>query len=534
MQFTPQQLAGGPKYSAVTRIGNWLEELSLEEAKVANFQTRSSNGNLALRKMELKITTCCEIVPHTFSEDGIIRFGDTIVLQHENTGGVLSCDPFDEIIAGQGKYLVSTVLEDPQPKARNVFRIVRPPAHMCNFDDNLNDPIVHIGQSFMLACNESLLLKPGSKLLAPTLYLSSTKKNERMATKRTNRQLVYMSSNVNAESIWLTVVPSKGRSNASGRFLAMGQPLSVTDSLQITHRQTNMYLTCDPKETTSTEFGIELECYADRSTMPGKLGLIVSEFQGLSTSQTLSKPDAPVFAWNFVASKDRNASIDHRSLPPEATLETIMYELYTDICSHGIDAFWNLREFFQQFQKITLHTGKLDREDLKACLSDWGIKVPFSYLDIIINQCDYNNTGLININDFFILIRGEINEKRKNLILNIYQKLDIHHENIINIEQLKKEFDGSKHPLVSIGGYSKNEALKHILNYFEHNNTTTSNKNNNTGNSSSIMKNTSTKAVVVNKVTYEKFYNYYADLSATIDDDDYFADILMGNFPELF
>lgn len=510
MQFTPQQLAGGPKFSPVTRIGNWLEELSLEEAKVSNFQTRSSNGNLALRKMEIKIAVCSEIVPHTYSEDGIIRFGDTVVLQHDNTGSVLACDPFDEVIAGQGKFLVSTVAEDPKPKARNTFRIMRPPPHMCNFDDNLNDPIVHIGQSFMLACNESLLVKPGSKLLAPTLYLSSTKKNERMATKRTNRQLVYMSSAVNAESIWLTVVPSKGRTNASGRFLAMGQPLSVRDSLQITHRQTNMYLTCDPHEKTATEFGVELECFADRSTVPGKLSLIVSEFQGLSTSQTLSKPDAPIFSWHFVASNDRSAAYDNRTLPPPATKETILQEVRDSIKARGVDAFWNLRDFFVQFEKRMLSTGKIDREDLKSCLADWGINTPSHYLDTIVDICDVSRLGLINLKDFLEVLRGPLNFSRQNLIRDVFTGLDRNSERVVDLDEIEKQFRGDSHPLVTIGGMTDKDALKHLLKSFE------------------------VKGKMPKKVIYEKFYDYYADLSAAIDDDFYFEDIVRSNWPAFF
>lgn len=35
MLYTTQQLAGGPKYSAKTRIGNWKEDIELEEMKYA-------------------------------------------------------------------------------------------------------------------------------------------------------------------------------------------------------------------------------------------------------------------------------------------------------------------------------------------------------------------------------------------------------------------------------------------------------------------------------------------------------------------
>jgi len=33
MQFTPQQSAGGGKYHYKTKIGNWLEDLEIEEMK---------------------------------------------------------------------------------------------------------------------------------------------------------------------------------------------------------------------------------------------------------------------------------------------------------------------------------------------------------------------------------------------------------------------------------------------------------------------------------------------------------------------
>jgi hypothetical protein len=31
MYFTPQQLAGGPKFSSKTRVGNWSEDIVIDE-----------------------------------------------------------------------------------------------------------------------------------------------------------------------------------------------------------------------------------------------------------------------------------------------------------------------------------------------------------------------------------------------------------------------------------------------------------------------------------------------------------------------
>ncbi len=33
MQYTTQQLQGGPRYSHKTRIGNWKEDIELDEIK---------------------------------------------------------------------------------------------------------------------------------------------------------------------------------------------------------------------------------------------------------------------------------------------------------------------------------------------------------------------------------------------------------------------------------------------------------------------------------------------------------------------
>lgn len=62
MQFTPQQLAGGHKYSAKTKVGNWYEDALLEEAKYADFQRTYTSGTLALRKQEEKKARCLKHV----------------------------------------------------------------------------------------------------------------------------------------------------------------------------------------------------------------------------------------------------------------------------------------------------------------------------------------------------------------------------------------------------------------------------------------------------------------------------------------
>ena len=439
------------KYSPQTRIGNWQEELALEEAKLDNFKKKSNDGSGNWKKLQSKLRQCNEIVQHTYSEDGIIRFGDYVVLQHDSSGCMLACDPFEEVVIGQEKFLVSGSPEELKPKARTTFKIVRPPPNLCNFNDDSSDLILHIGQPFLLACNEVLLVSNDSNILSPTLFLCSTKKNERTSTKRTNHQMVYMSPNNDADSVWTLIIPSRGRTNGPERLLAMGAPVTSDIALQFTHRQTNMYLTCDASSKMITEFGVELECFADRSVASGKLGLMVSEFKGLSTSQTLTKPDAPIFAWHLLTAQTRSDLSGTRAFPPPATPEVISNEIHELIRSKGIDGYWCLRDILNSASKKLFKVGKLDREDLKVLLANFGVTIRPKYMDILLDSMPegVDKNGLVHVDTFLAFLRGPLSRTRFEALQSIFGALEKKAgRSQIPVDVLTDSFRGEDHPMV--------------------------------------------------------------------------------------
>lgn len=498
MQANQQQVAGGMNYSSNTRIGNWQETIAIDEGKRELFFTKSLNGNLALRKQEQKIAKCTEAVPHSYSPDGFVRFGDYVILSHDSSGSILACDPYDELFQNQQKYLVTGLKAPPVPQARNTFKIVPPPARFMNLNDDESDSILRIGQAFCLVCNESLL-SVGSNILNPTLYLCSTKKNERMATKISNRQLVFMSPQNDADSIWQLVLPSHGRLNGSERFLSLGRPVTVDDSVQLTHRQTNMYLTCDPKQQFQTEFGIEMECFADRSAAVGKLGLLVSEFKGISTTQTLSKPDAEIFSWHFVLSNSESTAADSRSLPPAASIDVIIKEVRSYMKYRGVDGFWQLREYFHQLESNVSSEGKFYRDDLKDALVEFGFPIEGRHLQSLVDLMDKKNTGLVDWREFIKFIRGPLSSRRRQLVEEVYVALDTKRQGAVSFEDLRRFFRGSRHPLVVECGFTEEQAFTHLQGFFN-----------------------ARGGRPMKAATSEVFLEYYADLSANIDGDSEF------------
>ena len=56
MYFTPQQLSGGPKFNAKTRIGNWYEDNEARETQVKDYMTQMNNDKLVVNQTQSKFT----------------------------------------------------------------------------------------------------------------------------------------------------------------------------------------------------------------------------------------------------------------------------------------------------------------------------------------------------------------------------------------------------------------------------------------------------------------------------------------------
>ena len=457
---------------------------------------------LAIQKQSKKLEQCLSVVPHSYSEDGLLRFGDYIMLKHDLTGTVLSCDTFESLEPGIAhKYLVTSGY-NPNPVARNVFRIVRPPRKLQNLGDNNDDNLLRVGNAFCLCCNEALLIQPDSHILSPPLFLSSIKKSERSATVNSNRQMVYLSPALDANAVWTVSLPSLGRINASERYLAAGSPVYGGESIQLNHRQSNMYISCDSRFTEITDFGTELEVFADRSSGFGKIDLIQSEFKGLSTTGTLTKPDAPSFTWQFVTASVPEAATDRRSIPDPPHVEDLITALRLKLLRKGGKmCFWDFRRFFQR--AFTDFNGKIDYEDLKLGIAQLGVTMEDTYLDRIISELDVHE-GLVDIDTFIRCIRGNASEKRVMLIREVFVSVSGQQEKL-SFETAKEVFNSRFHPLHE-QGKGPREILEHVFNL---------------GLSKSVGK---------VSIRRDDFENYYLDLSAAIQDDYEFEKIMEGSW----
>jgi Ca2+-binding EF-hand superfamily protein len=154
--------------------------------------------------------------------------------------------------------------------------------------------------------------------------------------------------------------------------------------------------------------------------------------------------------------------------------------------------------------------GRLDREDLRTGMQDYGITINNKDLDKVIAAFDRDGDGSVNFDEFLRGIRGGMSQRRKRLVRKAFRILDKTGDGVLTIDDLAGSYSVSEHPDVLSGKLTAEEALDEFLDGFE-------------GQEGGVRGD--------GTVTEGEFMDYYRDVSASItgtgegtdpDGDDYF------------
>merc|ERR1719265_1640370 len=140
---------------------------------------------------------------------------------------------------------------------------------------------------------------------------------------------------------------------------------------------------------------------------------------------------------------------------------------------------------------------KLTAEELKIGLERYGLPMPISEVQELVEILDRDNSGGVSYDEFIVGIRGHINERRSKLINMAYDVLDKTGDGVVTIEDIKAAYSLYHDPNVLADRLSEEKALKNFLSQFD------------CLESDGI-------------ATREEFKEYYKNVSASIEDDDYF------------
>jgi len=138
-------------------------------------------------------------------------------------------------------------------------------------------------------------------------------------------------------------------------------------------------------------------------------------------------------------------------------------------------------------------------------VQDYGLDFSPEKCKELFNVIDKDGSGVISFDEFLIGLRGNLNESRLKVVKEAYKKADRTGDGLLDAKDLKRIYKATEHPKYKNGEWEEIDVFNAFLKSFEPD-----------------------EATRDGKVTEEEFINYYAGVSASIDNDAYF-NLMMRN-----
>ena len=141
--------------------------------------------------------------------------------------------------------------------------------------------------------------------------------------------------------------------------------------------------------------------------------------------------------------------------------------------------------------------GSLNPVEFKYSMRDYGLTLSEIEVTQIVKYFDTNKDGKISFDEFLRAIRGDLNPRRNSLVEMAFKILDKDGSGEVTLKDISEAYDVSSHPDFISGAKTADQILLEFMDMWD----------------------TKKKDHIV---ILDEFKDYYKDLSASIDDDDYF------------
>lgn len=146
----------------------------------------------------------------------------------------------------------------------------------------------------------------------------------------------------------------------------------------------------------------------------------------------------------------------------------------------------------------------IDIKEFKKGIHDYGVIMEPETIQELFESIDRDHSGSLDFDEFLRALRPPMNNGRRQLIILAFRKLDKTGDGVVTVEDLRNVYNVKNHPKYKSGEWTEDQCLREFLDSFD----TPDDKD--------------------GKITEDEFINYYAGVSASIDNDAYF-DLMMRN-----
>ena len=209
---------------------------------------------------------------------------------------------------------------------------------------------------------------------------------------------------------------------------------------------------------------------------------------------------------NNYEKKDNN----YQDIRPQSTkikkyFQTLLQQIQNQInINNGLTYYTLLSKINEKQDKIFK---SLSCEKLQSCIKESGINIDNSLIKDFYNLIDFTEQNKVSSDEILRQIRGFLHENRKLKIVEKFSMLDINKIGQCDIDLIKNSFNANKHPDV-INGKRRENDIKNEFNFtFD-----------------TFIK----YKEKYNQISLDDFIEYYSPISSSINNDNYFNDIMNG------
>ena len=197
-------------------------------------------------------------------------------------------------------------------------------------------------------------------------------------------------------------------------------------------------------------------------------------------------------------------------------IEDILIHLRSILIERGYTGIMSMRRTFMLMDENS--SKKISFDDFDKMFKTFRYDLSEKEINNLFNYYDEGRNGYIKYDEFINDLFGNLNQFRKNVLKQVFDKLDKEEKGFITVGTIRHEYNPRGNPLVRQGKRCEDEILAEFLDVLEYHFNLL------------IEKNEDDIDVNETKVDFEEFCNFYKNISLCIEDDKYFEIMVLSEW----
>ena len=197
-------------------------------------------------------------------------------------------------------------------------------------------------------------------------------------------------------------------------------------------------------------------------------------------------------------------------------IEDLLGHLRSILTQRGYSGIMSMRRTFMIIDENS--NKKITFDEFEKLFKKYRYDLSPEEINNLFNYFDKDGSGFIDYDKFINGICGNLNKFRKDVLKQVFIKLDDDEKGYITVGQMRKEYNPKEHPLVRQGKRTEDEILAEFLDVLEYH--------------FNLLIEKSDDNLDVNdvKVDFDDFCEFYKNISVCIEDDKYFEVMVLSEW----